>query len=118
MTVTAKIVPVQDLHGQASPYPAGGGKNLLPYPYGYFPDRSKVINDVTVTNLGDGRLKFNGTEYAGFVLILVNKANWTSQYDQPAGTYTFSCDFTNVPSGVVCNFQMVDGSDHVGAEVT
>ena len=30
-SLVAEINPVQDLHGQSSPYPAGGGKNKFPY---------------------------------------------------------------------------------------
>jgi len=57
-SLVAEITPVQDLHGQSNPYPAGGGKNLIPYPYSR---QSGTYNGVTITVNDDGTLLLNGT---------------------------------------------------------
>ena len=51
------IKPVQDLHGYAKPWPAGGGKNLLSYPYGI---TSQTVNGCTLTVQNDGTITFSG----------------------------------------------------------
>ena len=71
MQVTASIEPVQDLHGQTSPWPAGGGKNLL--------DDSTLFHGFFGPNGG-----YNGNgNYISYMISL------------PAGTYTFSTDLEN-----------------------
>lgn len=59
-SLTVNVEPVQDLHGQANPYPAGGGKNLLD-PSKYNKESSAVVNGVTWTFDGNGTLTANGT---------------------------------------------------------
>ena len=56
--IAATIEPVQDLHGQDAPYPPGGGKNMIPYPY---VSTTKTVFGITYTDMGDGTLKINGT---------------------------------------------------------
>lgn len=51
------INPVQDLHGQDAPYPAGGGLNKVPL------FESKTVNGVTLTN-NNGEITLNGTATA------------------------------------------------------
>ena len=51
------IEPVQDLNGQSSPYPAGGGKNLLYVPTG----RTYTGNGVTWTLNQNGSITVSGT---------------------------------------------------------
>ena len=77
------IEPVQDLHGQDNPYPAGGGKNLLNPAVAF--DASAyytVNNDGTVTvTASDGRA-------------------WTilTEVQLPAGTYTLSANGAGISS--------------------
>ena len=54
--LVATIEPVQDLHGYDHPWPAGGGKNLLPYERG-----TTNLNGITYTPQADGGLKVQGT---------------------------------------------------------
>ena len=72
-SVTVTMEPIQDLHGQSSPYPAGGGKNLLN------PD---LIEIGSYTSTGAATETGNPT-YRRFAISL------------PAGTYTFSTTLTN-----------------------
>ena len=54
--LTVEINPVQDLHGQANPYPAGGSKNLL--------DVSEALgtqNGLTFAKNADGSIEITGT---------------------------------------------------------
>ena len=73
------LEPIQDLHGQANPYPAGGGKNLLNPQhfanrgYGSGGDIYTVDNDMIKVNSSDSMAWANIT---GFTL--------------KAGTYTFT----------------------------
>ena len=75
----------QPLHGQANPYPAGGGKNLIP---------NKLFNDVPSISVAGGltmtvdgyKFKFNGTSTAQGGRNTLK----TLQFDLPAGTYTLS----------------------------
>lgn len=55
--LTVDIEPVQDLHGYDNPWPAGGGKNLLPISE----RRSSTNAGVTWTNNQDGSWTVNGT---------------------------------------------------------
>ena len=58
VSVIAHIEPVQDLHGYDSPWPAGGGKNLLPK------DASGSSNGISFTVSDDGTVTANGTSTA------------------------------------------------------
>ena len=62
--VKVKIEPVQDLHGYDHPWPAGGGKNLMP------PPTSVEANgtDLRVTH-NNGQLTINGNIHSGDTII-------------------------------------------------
>lgn len=53
------IDPIQDLHGQSSPYPAGGGKNKLPITV-----TTSTTSGVTFTVNDDGTIATSGTATA------------------------------------------------------
>ena len=77
-SVKVAIEPVQDLHGQESPYPAGGGKNLFD---GYMVSTSAPNNW--------------GASFANDALTITHKNEYTSGIPQislnfPAGTYVIS----------------------------
>ena len=83
-SLVAAFSPIQDLHGQTSPYPAGGGKNLW-RPDNY-EDKSNQYNSVSL----------NGDEYTmtwtnGTIVFYINK-----KYMYPAGTYVCSGVGTNL----------------------
>lgn len=71
MAVKVGIEPVQDLHGYENPWPAGGGKNKLKYPY-Y--NSSKTQNGITFTDNGDGSVTVQGTATAQVDFSLVSSA--------------------------------------------
>ena len=52
--LSISIDPVQDLHGQDAPYPAGGGKNLAK-------PLSGTVNGITFTLNADGTIQVSGT---------------------------------------------------------
>lgn len=54
--IEASIEPVQDLHGYDHPWPAGGGKNLLPNNA-----VTETINGISFTVNNDGTVRVNGT---------------------------------------------------------
>ena len=66
--LNAMITPVQDMHGYDHPWPGGGGKNLLKYPY---TSTTKTENGITFTDNGDGTVTINGTstERTDFTII-------------------------------------------------
>ena len=97
------IEPVQDLHGQDSPYPPGGGKNILPYP---FPETTKTTNGITYTDNGDGSVTVNGTATSSAFFNMIAGAALPLK----AGTYTFSG--TNGQAVLV----VADGSSHYTQE--
>ena len=78
-SVVAEINPVQDLHGQANPYPAGGGKNKLQNNI-----QSQEKNGITITVADDGSMDLNGTCSGWFFLNLNYKANTLTI---PTGSY-------------------------------
>lgn len=56
-SLSVALEPIQDLHGYANPWPAGGGKNL------WAEYETQTINDVTLTN-DHGKVTINGTASA------------------------------------------------------
>ena len=83
-SMTVQIEPVQDLHGQSNPYPAGGGKNKVTFPYA-FPDG--VYGGVTFTTTGE-KIVASGNTNNSFVLTL-------AKVTLPAGSYVMSVDGTH-----------------------
>ena len=59
------VNPVQDLHGQANPYPAGGGKNMVKVAV-----QTQTINDVVFTIDSDGVIDVHGTASAQTYICL------------------------------------------------
>ena len=103
--LTADIEPIQDLHGQASPYPPNGGKNKLGTllasikslnTSGTWSGDSYTLNGVTFAcKSQDGYLTsftVNGTASANTYFIIADENTWTVL---PAGAYTIS----GCPSG-------------------
>lgn len=58
LSLLVNMEPIQDLHGYSHPWPAGGGKNKLSYPYAF---SSTVKNSCTITVDSDGVCTFDGT---------------------------------------------------------
>ena len=73
--LVANIEPVQDLHGYANPWPAGGGRNKF-----NATREPTTINGVTITKVSDGVYRFNGTATAQFDFYFTDAllANWQS----------------------------------------
>ena len=83
------LEPIQDLHGQSKPYPAGGGKNILPTTVdnikswntaGTWTGNAYVYNGVTYTILTDDAnnvigIKVNGTASANSGLRISGNAS-------------------------------------------
>ena len=93
--LTVGIEPVQDLHGQSNPYPAGGGKNLY-----YLPDIAQTtVNGVTYS-ITKGILSINGTATAG---ITINNVSLSL----PSNTYTASAQLiSGSMSGVNSSYNL------------
>ena len=64
-SLVVDINPVQDLHGQDAPYPAGGGKNLLP-----ITAVTSTENGVTFTVNEDGIITTSGTATANIAFVI------------------------------------------------
>lgn len=78
-SLTVDIEPVQDLHGQDAPYPAGGGKNKL--------DTSTVtVDNITFTPDANGYVTPSSTssDTRGW-----GYANSQYKFSLPSGTYKF-----------------------------
>lgn len=87
INLTATLDPIQDLHGQDAPYPAGGGKQLIPYPYA---DNRESIAGVSVTYNSDGSVKLNGTTSGSLFVNLGNGNPAINNITLDAGSYTLS----------------------------
>lgn len=98
------IEPIQDLNGYDHPWPAGGGKNKLPYP---FSDTTKTVAGITFTDLGDGKLKVNGTATARAVFFYANHVFKPI----PSGDYILSRNTT--VSDVVIAIDAYNGDTYV-----
>ena len=75
--LSVSLVPVQDLHGQSSPYPAGGGKNKLSYPYGFV---TETTNGCTATIQSDGSVTFSGTPSADATWNIKKRTDTSGNY--------------------------------------
>lgn len=87
--LTVEIEPVQDLHGQTSPYPSGGGKNQFnPTTGGLNPG---TYNGITYTKNADGSFSFSGTATAStwidFGNVTLPSGTWTASVTK-TGSYT------------------------------
>lgn len=90
-SIVCQINPQQDLHGQANPYPAGGGKNLLPQPQSY------SDNGLTVTPNSDGSITIAGTATGtgGYITDSINLAKTI-----PSGTAFAISTTNNIPERI------------------
>jgi hypothetical protein len=85
--LSVAINPVQDLHGYENPWPAGGGKNVMPYPSA----RDVTFVGVHIVSDGNGKITMTGTatgnDYATIVL--------SSPFTIPDGTNYKVCFLNN-----------------------
>ena len=84
-SLVVNVDPVQDLHGYENPWPAGGGKNLVPLFV------SETINGVTLTN-NNGEITLNGTASADATFDVV------TDFLIPSGSTYYLCCFNPVAS--------------------
>ena len=75
------IEPIQDLHGQSNPYPAGGGKNLVGL--NTSPASAISYNSCSATYHTDDKVTLVSTTSGTYAMMRLN-------YTLPAGTYTAS----------------------------
>lgn len=94
-SVVASIVPVQDLHGQKSPYPAGGGKNLL-----QITATTDTRNGVTFTVNNDGSVTITGATTSNNADFVLNSA-----FSSSASTILNGC-----PSGGSSSKYMINAT--------
>lgn len=96
--VKTTFEPIQS--GSGDPYPAGGGRNLLPYPY-Y--TSSGNINGITYNTESDGSITANGTP--------TDTSKYSIYYLFP-GKYTESKSMFSLPAGdwVLCSEGAADNS--------
>ena len=64
-SVKVEFSPIQDLHGYANPWPAGGGKNILP-----ITATTQTVNGTTLTVNNDGTFTVSGTPSAQARIVL------------------------------------------------
>ena len=88
-TLTVDVDPVQDLHGYDSPWPAGGGKNLIPYPYRSGSGKSR---EVTYTINADTTVAVTGTATGGtaYFFLFGNNSTPIPSWIHAGETYTIS----------------------------
>ncbi len=98
------LEPIQDLHGQDKPYPAGGGKNLLPMTVdgikelnttGTWSGNQYTINNIKYTLITDDgnniiKIEISGSEAASATCLLR-----LSEKIYPAGSYILSGGVSN-----------------------
>lgn len=75
-SLTVDLEPIQDLHGQDAPYPAGGGKNLF-----QTTATTATINGKTFTVNSDGSITMSGTATANVTNEVFGEVTL------PAGSY-------------------------------
>ena len=117
MALKVAVEPVQDLHGYDNPWPAGGGKNILSYPYA---NSSYNTANVTGTVQSDGKVLVNSSGASDTAyLALKQRSSETgdSSLFLSAGDYKVSGginnDFyirVNTDAGVVGESKGSDGS--------
>ena len=85
-SLSATITPTQDLHGYSSPWPAGGGKNVMPNV-----GNSTTFQDVTITyNSDDSTYTLNGSTTAAGNIPLASISPTLMKWVVGNG-YTLSC---------------------------
>lgn len=89
------IEPIQDLHGYNKPWVGGAEKNKLVYPY---TDTTKTLNNVTFTDVGNGKITTQGTANARTVFSLHSVSD---NYRPASGSYIVSKGFTSSYMAIV-----------------
>lgn len=84
LSIFAPFSPIQSLNGQANPYPPGGGKNKVPYP---FSSPDGTYGGVQFTTTGE-KIVASGTTTGSFSYTI-------GAVTLPAGTYRISVDGTH-----------------------
>ena len=84
------IVPMQDLHGQPNPYPAGGGKNKF-----QTTAQSKEENGVTWTVNSDGTITVSGTA-TGYTSLLLGEVKVNSSMGTVSISGLYENNVTNI----------------------
>ena len=86
-SLTVPFSPIQDLNGYANPWPGGGGKQLIPYPY---KDTLPVTKTgVTFTDIGNGRIHAQGTATSIIYFTLLGSSSTPiPSWVKPNTTYT------------------------------
>ena len=81
------LSPIQSLNGYSSPWPGGGGKQLIPYPY---KDTLPVTKTgVTFTDIGNGRIHAQGTATSIIYFTLFGSSSTPiPSWVKPNTTYT------------------------------
>ena len=82
------LSPVQDLHGQDSPYPAGGGPNLLPFEDVFTEGWTNTVNGITAT-YSKGYMRITGTNTSSdWTNIVYFRIAWyNNPFEFGAGDY-------------------------------
>ena len=99
LSLLVNMEPIQDLHGYDSPWPAGGGKNLIGL--NTSPNRAITYTGVSVSDHTDDAVTLTSNGNATY-------AQMGLYYDLPAGTYTLSIKATSSDSytPVVSGYKM------------
>lgn len=129
------IEPQQDLHGYDNPWPAGGGKNKLSYPYRF---EETTVNDCTITVDDEGVCTFSGTPTSAVVTYIKTRTETTGNgslyLDEgdyivngcPAGGSSSTYRLTIIDSngtgvatdqGVGANFTVPSGGGFYGVQI-
>lgn len=90
LSVVTALEPVQDLHGYDKPWPAGGGKNLLPLP------AAEIKNGYTLTHNADGSVTVKGSGNATTYFDFFDGTFDSTQYAGYAFTSGLSASVTGV----------------------
>ena len=104
-SLVCNIEPVQDLHGYDSPWPAGGGTNLLPFEDVLEEGWTNTLNGITAT-YSNGYMRVTGTNTSSeFANIAPFRSAWlSSRYEFGAGSYA-------IPDQLVVTMAIDGGSD-------
>ena len=102
LSLLVSMEPIQDFNGYGHPWPGGGGKNLLPFPY---VDSTKTASGVTFTVNDDGTLTLSNTSTG---TAYFNFADANNPFVLKAGTYTKK--LTGLEGSVQFNILNKDGT--------
>lgn len=91
-SLSAVITPTQDLHGYATPWPGGGGKNLFPLTEWFQAGYTSTYNGVTMTINADGSVTLSGTASPQTDFYFSRTTGGLNQNPLylPEGTYTLT----------------------------